>query len=262
MQLSKIIYALDTGTSNALEISLSPIPGAYQAGFEVNVKKIGTASSSTTPTLNVNGLGPKTITNRSGAALQSGALSAGAIMKYIYDGTNFRLHGLSSASISDVEAGDDNDGYVTSLNLFLKRTAYFLADGSAGTSVPSGVDTKVTGITATLSSYLHSGSSFASSSFTCGTKDAGVWFFIGYSSLVMLTNAITTFNFRLSVAKNAGSGPFVGIYVLPASTYGLTVTQPWVVAAGDVIDLRVFQTTDATRNTGNSMLFGMRMGGA
>lgn len=81
-------YAADTGTANALVVALTPAPSAYTAGMQVNVKVANNSTGAAT--VNVNGLGAKTI-QRNGAALGSGALVAGQIYRLIYDGTYFQM---------------------------------------------------------------------------------------------------------------------------------------------------------------------------
>lgn len=78
-------YSADTGTSDALVITLSPAPAAYSTGLRAAVKKSASASSSTAPTLNANALGAKVIYARGGAALVAGDMPAGAHIDLTYD---------------------------------------------------------------------------------------------------------------------------------------------------------------------------------
>lgn len=89
------VYAVDTGTTNALAISLSPAPTAYVAGMTVRVKVANTNTSAAT--LNVNSLGVVSIVNPDGSGMGAEQLAAGAVVSATYDGTNFRLLGGSAA---------------------------------------------------------------------------------------------------------------------------------------------------------------------
>jgi hypothetical protein len=83
------IYAADGGGSDSYAITLSPALSSYATGqlinFKANTKNTGAAS------LNVNGLGAKTIKKDGGADLADGDISANQIVQVIYDGTNFQL---------------------------------------------------------------------------------------------------------------------------------------------------------------------------
>lgn len=83
-------YASDTGTANAYVVTLSPVPGAYTAGMLVQFK--ASNANTTTSTVNVNGLGVKTIKKLGGATdLASGDIASGMIVELEYDGTNFLM---------------------------------------------------------------------------------------------------------------------------------------------------------------------------
>lgn len=80
-------YATSGGSSNAYTLTLTPAVTAYTAGQEFcflsNFANTGSA------TLNVNGLGTKTIKAPNNNDLISGDIPSGRIVKVVYDGTNF-----------------------------------------------------------------------------------------------------------------------------------------------------------------------------
>lgn len=81
-------YAADgSGSSTAYTATLSPVPTSYTNGMIVYVK-IGIANTTTTPTLNVNGLGAKTIVKGVNTSLAVGDISANQFCTFQYDGTN------------------------------------------------------------------------------------------------------------------------------------------------------------------------------
>lgn len=84
-------YAPDTsGSSTDYTIALSPVPISYSTGMVVYAK-IVLANTTTTPTLNVNGLGAKTIVKYSTTPLAVGDIGANSFITLIYDGTNLVL---------------------------------------------------------------------------------------------------------------------------------------------------------------------------
>lgn len=87
-------FCVAAGSANALAITLEPSPLSYEAGQRFYVKA-ATANTSDAPTLNVNGLGGKTICRLDGSALAVGELAADNIYELIYDGSAFRLGGSS-----------------------------------------------------------------------------------------------------------------------------------------------------------------------
>lgn len=87
-------YAVDTGATNAAVITFAPDPllGAYAAGLVFWVKII--ADNSGAATLDVDGLGPKNIKVYETGGIAdppAGALKAGGVYVFVYDGTNFVL---------------------------------------------------------------------------------------------------------------------------------------------------------------------------
>ena len=92
MQGATAITAPDTGTVNALAITLSPAPAALTPGMMVAVDNI-LASNTGASTLNVNGLGALPIQSAGGVALQGGELAAsyGALLRLNHASTAWTL---------------------------------------------------------------------------------------------------------------------------------------------------------------------------
>jgi hypothetical protein len=82
-------YAEDSGASDSYAITLTPAPAAYYVGmvvvFKANTTNTGAA------TLNVNGLGAKTIKKNHDQDLADGDIESGQIVELVYDGTNFQM---------------------------------------------------------------------------------------------------------------------------------------------------------------------------
>jgi hypothetical protein len=87
------------GTADAIEATFAPPFAAYTAKMKIRWTS-GGANTIAAPTINVDGLGDKTIKQGAGAALSAGNLgAAGAIHEAVYDGTDFLLlNPLTSAA--------------------------------------------------------------------------------------------------------------------------------------------------------------------
>ena len=79
-------YAADTGLSNALVVTFSPAPSAYAAGMRMLVRVANTNTGVTT--INVNGLGTKTIKKNGTTDLAALDIIAGQIIDLAYDATS------------------------------------------------------------------------------------------------------------------------------------------------------------------------------
>lgn len=84
-------YGTTAGNTNTYALTLSPALASYVAGVCVAVKIH--AANTGASTINVNGLGAKTILDSKGAALTSGKLKLNVVYTLRYDGTNFILQG-------------------------------------------------------------------------------------------------------------------------------------------------------------------------
>jgi len=82
-------YAADTGITDAYVVTLNPTPTAYVVGMVVTFKAANTNTGAST--INVNGLGIKTIKKNITADLSAGDIPAGAMLPLVYDGTYFQL---------------------------------------------------------------------------------------------------------------------------------------------------------------------------
>lgn len=96
IQSGAVTFAAAAGTANAITATLAPAPAAYAAGLSINIKVAATNTGAAT--INVNGLGAKTIVRADGAPLSAGDLLAGQVTELVYDGTNFQVSGLTAGS--------------------------------------------------------------------------------------------------------------------------------------------------------------------
>lgn len=107
VQAGSYQYAADAGSNDTYAITLSPVPTAYTAGMVV-VFKANTANTGAA-TLNVNGLGAKTIKKHHDKDLNDNDIESGSVCAVVYDGTNFQLISSLATTIPKVWT-DDSDG--------------------------------------------------------------------------------------------------------------------------------------------------------
>ncbi|MGE7752778.1 hypothetical protein [Lysinibacillus fusiformis] len=169
-------YGVATGT-NSLMVTLSPAPKALKAGFSVRFKN--TTANTGAMTLNVNGLGVKSIKRNGNTDVLAGEMKAGGVYTVCYDGSAFILQGEGGVNLGDkipnsrVTAGwrsqwvqspatyggsyrpvvdkdgnlymingpDNRNGYTTTLVKYSKTGTLIkqVTVGSAGSNQPSGL---------------------------------------------------------------------------------------------------------------------------
>jgi hypothetical protein len=155
-------YAVATGTDTYV-LALTPALTAYAAGqsFIVGFPNANTGAS----TINIDGLGAKSIVKQGATALVSGDILAGQIFILTYDGTNFQLIGVNSTggggggmAIGGTVTGGTNGSalFIGSGQLQQDNTNYYWDNTNKrlgiGTNAPTaGVDIKAS--TAAEASY-------------------------------------------------------------------------------------------------------------
>ena len=123
----------DTGAADVYVGTLAPAITAYGEDMEVCIKIVN-ANATTTPTLNLNALGAKTIKRLNGVALLAGDLPVAHYAILRYDGTDFIL--LNPALHTHLDASQGG---------LLKRAAFSVhKNGTNQTGVVSTVWTQVT----------------------------------------------------------------------------------------------------------------------
>lgn len=96
VQNAQYVYAADAVGTDSYAITLSPAPAAYVTG-QTFFFKAGTANTGPA-TLNVNGLGAKTIKKAYNSDLVTGDILANQIVQVTYDGTNMQMMSPSAAA--------------------------------------------------------------------------------------------------------------------------------------------------------------------
>lgn len=119
IEMGQAFFAVDSGSTDAYAVTMTPTPAAYTAGmlvsFQANTANTGPA------TLNVNSLGAKAIKKNTGMDLDTGDIAADQIVTVIYDGTNFQVQSAAGSAtaldqLTDVDAPTPADGDVLSYN--------------------------------------------------------------------------------------------------------------------------------------------------
>ena len=114
IQNSSHVYAADgSTTANTHTLTLSPAVTSYVAGQRFIFKSGSTNTGAAT--LNVNGLGTKSLVKGVSTALVAGDITSGEVVEAVYDGTNFQIPTLGTGAISftsitttgDITVGDD-----------------------------------------------------------------------------------------------------------------------------------------------------------
>lgn len=96
-QSGKWTYVIAGGSANALTASLIPAPSLLAAGMSIRIRAV---NNNTGPaTLNVNGLGTKSIVRANGSLIEANDIIAGQVVDLSYDGTNFQVSNLNPALI-------------------------------------------------------------------------------------------------------------------------------------------------------------------
>lgn len=160
LQSGAPFYAAITGT-DTYAIALAPVPAAYTNGMHI-FGKITNANATTTPTLNVNGLGAKTIKRGNSAALLAGDLPANHQAIFRYDGTDIILLNPALHTHSD---GDGGGGTLAPAILTLAGSAWPSFSVNKGGSDQTNVGTALEIITWSTELF-DTNSDFASNRFT------------------------------------------------------------------------------------------------
>ncbi len=93
------------GSANAITITPSPAIAAYSAGQAFQF--VSSAANTGPATLNVSGLGTKSITKAGTTALAAGDIPSGAVVTVRYDGTQFQLLNPAFTGVSSVALTGD-----------------------------------------------------------------------------------------------------------------------------------------------------------
>lgn len=217
------------GGTTTYTLTPSPAITAYATGQEFVIKMNATNTGAST--INISGLGAKSLTKGGATALSSGDLLIDAVYKIVYDGTQFQVSGISAtattaATRAEVATGTSNTVFNTPQNTheFHVPPQGFLYNGKISPSVASNnLTVAIKGIdgndpSATNPVYVRIGDSVRSiTSALSVTKNAGTnWCNAGSAELA--TKEIDYFAY---LGYNATDGVVIGFARVPyANKYG------------------------------------------
>lgn len=121
-QLITLYGGVDTGSANAYVLTFDANFSAYQDGIIIYWVPANTSTSSTI-TINANGLGAVNIRSLSGAALHIGAIVAGQITQIMYLGGEFKI-------LNSVPINGSFTGTLTGVTTTITGLCYFTLSGN------------------------------------------------------------------------------------------------------------------------------------
>jgi hypothetical protein len=175
------IYGVDAGSTDAYSVTLTPTLTSYVAGqsFDIFCNSANTGAA----TLNIDGLGAKTIVNPNGTTLTDNEIIGGQIIHVVYDGTHFQM--ISSGS----SGGGGGSGTVTSVGV----------SSSTGLQVANTPVTTTGTITVDLPSSISGRNMIVNGDFQVWQRGAGDSAVIAVPAS---TNAYTADRWQLSTNAN------------------------------------------------------------
>ena len=226
-------YKVDTGSANAYVITPVPAITAYTAGQIFSFK--ATNTNTTASTLNVNGLGVKTIKKGNGTTdLASGDIVAGQVVIVEYDGTNFQM--LSPSGNGTLSPTGDGSGLtgikadkVTCLAgyTFASNTT----ENTTLTTTITGNSISTTGVIRVTIPIITGTTNASSETITVRLKLGGSTIITGTISAPSIGGGTGTFVYGFItciIANNSSlSSQNVGMYMtLTQGAYGTNVVPP------------------------------------
>lgn len=141
-----LLGGADTGAANTYVLTpATPLPG-YVANMMVVFKPLAT-NTTQAPTLNVSALGAKSILDVAGNPVLTGDLPAGQYVALVYDGTAFRLAGVTKNYVDQLVFKPVLPAMTGNKGKFLRTTgvaAYWDAPGISEVAPVATIDVKLT----------------------------------------------------------------------------------------------------------------------
>ena len=121
-------YAVDQGAANVYVVALAPALPNHIEGLPIHFKADN--SNTGASTLNINGLGAKSIVMPDGSALSAGTIKAGQIVTVIYTGAAYMIVSrtsdspIPSGTIIQVTGNTAPSGFIKGNGALLSRSTY------------------------------------------------------------------------------------------------------------------------------------------
>lgn len=209
-------YVADTGAADVYAITLVPAISAYKTGQTFTFK--ATNANTTTSTLNVNGLGAKTIKKLGSTNLAANDILASQIVQVQYDGTNFQM--MSPVGNAPMTSTGDASGLTVGIVIPIMKS---LTAGQNVTAGQSGCVLPYPAADVTYDNSLYgtgTGSTVTSASFTVGNHSNRMLTVVIHSTTTNYTVSGVTFGgvsmTQLASAGDGSSGRRAYIFYLIA----------------------------------------------
>ena len=161
-----LVGGTDSGAANAYVLAVTL--NAYAANMIVMIKAINANTGAST--LNINGLGAKSILRQDGTALQSGDIVAGQWIELVYSGTDFRLLNQFINFASPPAIGSGTPQAVT--GTIVTATTQFVGSGAGLTGTANSLSIGGNASTATTAASCSGNAASATTAASCSGNSA------------------------------------------------------------------------------------------
>lgn len=231
-----LVGGTDSGAANAYVLAATL--NAYAANMIVMIKAINANTGAST--LNINGLGAKSILRQDGTALQSGDIVAGQWIKLVYSGTDFRLLNQFINFASPPAIGSGTPQAVT--GTIVTATTQFVGSGAGLTGTANSLSIGGNASTATNATNATTAASCSGNAASATTASNGVTKSKFDNSLSLATTEFV----QSELGNLSGNLIYASSVVMPSTSVGncvfpavpsLTFTLPLTssIPAGSVL---------------------------
>lgn len=161
-----LVGGTDSGAANAYVLAVTL--NAYATNMIVMIKAINANTGAST--LNINGLGAKSILRQDGTALQSGDIVAGQWIELVYSGTDFRLLNQFINFASPPAIGSGTPQAVT--GTIVTATTQFVGSGAGLTGTANSLSIGGNASTATTAASCSGNAASATTAASCSGNSA------------------------------------------------------------------------------------------
>lgn len=185
-------YQADSVGTDSYAITCSPAPTAYTTGMRFTFKA-GTANTGAC-SLNVNGLGAKTIKKNYNSDLATGDILANQIIEVVYDGTNMQLVSATSQAVQFKNG-------VTTRDLSLADATQTIAHGLGVTPKYIRITTVFNAANQTITSGVYNGTTNSSTYLTSTATGAAATAGSSNTAVAVITTLFASTNSSSAVAS-------------------------------------------------------------
>ena len=252
LQRGTVNFAVDTGTANSYVTTLDASITTYTDGLQVVFRPLN--SNTGTSTLNLNGLGAKSIVLTNSDPIQAGDISAGAIIDVRYSTATGFFHLTPNSAIYAHDAGVSADAAAASASSASSSASSASSSASSASSSASSASASASAASTSASNAATSASNASTSASTATTQAS--------NAATSASNASTSASTATTQASNASSSASAAAAsaTSAASAAGDSLTYANQAAASyDSFDDRYLgaKASDPTLdNDGNALLTG------